>query len=129
MPETSDRKEAQVRKVIGRWADSVCRGDLEGIVAGHASDIVMYDVPEPIQCEGLSAYRSTWELFLAHNPPGPNCFSIVGLRVDVSNDMAVAYGLLSINGRPASCRVTIGLRRERSAWVIFHEHHSMPIRL
>ncbi|MEV4116240.1 hypothetical protein [Nonomuraea sp. NPDC049695] len=41
------RDEALIRTLIERWAEAVHRGDLEGVAADHAGDIVMYDVPPP----------------------------------------------------------------------------------
>jgi hypothetical protein len=39
--------------------------DLDGTLARHSPDILMFDVPEPIQARGLAEYRETWELFSA----------------------------------------------------------------
>ena len=121
--------ENQVRRLIERWVDAVCRGDMDGVLAGHAPDIVMYDVPEPIQCKGLRAYRQTWELFFAENRAGPDRFRLHELEIHAGEDVAVAYGLLAIAGAPARCRLTVGLRRIGRTWAVVHEHHSMPIDL
>jgi len=37
----------QVRSLIERWAKAVHAGDLDGVLADHAADIVMFDVPSP----------------------------------------------------------------------------------
>lgn len=123
--------ENQVRNLIKRWVDALCRGDMEGVLAGHSPDIVMYDVPEPIQCKGLRAYRRTWELFFAENPVGPDRFRLHELEIHAGEDVAVAvaFGLLAIAGAPARCRLTIGLRRIGRTWAVCHEHHSMSIDL
>jgi ketosteroid isomerase-like protein len=39
--------ESQIRGLIERWADAVHAGDLEAVIADHAADIVMFDVPSP----------------------------------------------------------------------------------
>ena len=39
--------EAEIRGLIERWADAAHQGDLEALVADHADDIVMFDVPPP----------------------------------------------------------------------------------
>jgi len=121
--------ENQVRDLIERWVDAVCRGDMDGVLAGHSPEIVMYDVPEPIQCKGLRAYRQTWELFFTENRAGPDRFRLYELEIHAGEDVAVAYGLLAIAGAPARCRLTVGLRRIGRTWAVFHEHHSMPIDL
>jgi len=40
--------EQQIRSLIERWAEAVHTGDLDTIVADHADDIVMFDVPPPL---------------------------------------------------------------------------------
>ncbi len=39
--------EQQIRILIEEWAAAVHRGDLNGVVADHSDDIVMFDVPPP----------------------------------------------------------------------------------
>jgi hypothetical protein len=39
--------EDQIRDLIDRWAEAVHGGDLEGVLADHSEDIVMFDVPPP----------------------------------------------------------------------------------
>lgn len=128
MPERADH-EHQVRAQLERWADAVCRGDMEGVLADHAPDVVMYDVPEPVQCKGLEAYRQTWELFFQENGFGPGLFRLQDLQVHAGEEVAVAHALLAIGGGPARCRLTVGLRRIGGRWTVLHEHHSMPIAL
>jgi hypothetical protein len=33
------------------------------ILAHHERDIVMFDLPPPLQCRGIEAYKQTWDLF------------------------------------------------------------------
>jgi ketosteroid isomerase-like protein len=37
----------QIRTLIEKWAKAVHIGDLDGVLADHATDIVMFDVPPP----------------------------------------------------------------------------------
>lgn len=39
--------EQEIRALIERWAAAVHAGDMEGVLADHAPDIVMFDVPPP----------------------------------------------------------------------------------
>jgi len=41
--------ERDIRDLIERWAAAVHGGDLDGVLADHATDIVMFDVPPPYQ--------------------------------------------------------------------------------
>ena len=45
--ETDMDDPTQVRSLIERWAKAVHAGDLDGVLADHADDIVMFDVPRP----------------------------------------------------------------------------------
>jgi ketosteroid isomerase-like protein len=37
--------ESEIRALIGRWAKAVHAGDMDGVLARHADDIVVFDVP------------------------------------------------------------------------------------
>lgn len=121
------RNELSVRELIENWAAAICQGDMDGVLANHAPEIVMYDVPEPIQSRGLPAYRETWELFFSVNGPGPDRFRLNGLEILAGKDVAVAYGLVAVAGGSTLCRLTIVLQRRKDGWQVVHEHHSIPI--
>lgn len=117
----------EVRALIRRWERAVQQGDLDAILAHHADDVVMYDVPKPLQSRGLDAYRETWELFYRYGAPGPEVFVIEDLEITAGQDVAFAFGLLRIGGsEQAVCRLTLGLQKHAGRWLIRHEHHSAP---
>jgi uncharacterized protein (TIGR02246 family) len=125
--------EAQIRSLIERWAEAVHGSDLEGVLADHADDIVMFDVPPPYDgVRGIDAYRETWPPFFEWQARGAS-FEIVSLEVTAGDDVAYAHGLLRV-GMPAELaenpenrlRLTLGLRKEDGRWVVAHEHHSYP---
>ncbi|WP_436101547.1 nuclear transport factor 2 family protein [Pararhizobium sp. LjRoot238] len=95
----------------------------------RTDDIVMYDVPEPIQVTGIEAYKETWKLFFDHNAAGSDRFRLSDVQIVASDDVAYAHGLLTIGGGDAHCRLTLGLRRTDGEWKVTHEHHSIPIKL
>ncbi|WP_084957662.1 YybH family protein [Thermoactinospora rubra] len=121
----------QIRTLIEDWAAAVRRGDLEGVLAHHAADIVMFDVPPPHEgVRGIEAYRATWPPFFEWLRQGAR-FEIVSLDVTAGDTVAYAYALLrcgtpeELAERPDSrLRLTLGLRKERDRWVVAHEHHS-----
>lgn len=56
--------EQLIRDLIERWAGAAHDGDLPAVLADHAPDIVMFDVPPPEGgVRGLDAYRETWPGF------------------------------------------------------------------
>jgi len=63
--------EAAIRELILRWAEAVHAGDLEVVLADHADDIVMFDVPPPNDVvQGIDAYRETWPPFFQWQAQG-----------------------------------------------------------
>ncbi|HEX3811680.1 MAG TPA: SgcJ/EcaC family oxidoreductase [Mycobacteriales bacterium] len=123
--------EQQIRELIEHWTVAVHAGDLPTVLADHAPDIVMFDVPAPEQgVRGLDAYRETWPGFFEWQASGA-VFEIESLEVTAGTDVAFAFALLRC-GTPADferepdqrLRLTIGLRKVDERWVVTHEHHS-----
>jgi uncharacterized protein (TIGR02246 family) len=125
MPRNSSK--ATIRALIEAWARAVRAKDMDRVLANHTHDIVMFDVPMPLQSKGIKQYRKTWELFFDHNPGGPGSFKVTELRIIASDSVAYCHALVKVFD--AKVRVTIGLRRARGQWLIAHEHHSYPIEL
>ena len=126
--------EQEIRTLVERWAAAVHQGDMEGVLADHAEDIVMFDVPPPHQgVRGLDAYRGTWPPFFEWQASGAQ-FEIESLDVVAGEDVAWAWALLRC-GTPEELgaepdrrlRLTVGLRRDSGRWVVVHEHHSFAI--
>ncbi len=123
--------EQRIRDLVERWAVAVHTGDMAGVLADHAPDIVMFDVPPPEDgVRGLEDYEQTWPGFFAWQASGA-IFEIVSLEVTAGDDVAFAVALLRC-GTAAEyertpdrrLRLTLGLRREDGRWVVAHEHHS-----
>ena len=85
--------EAEIRALIERWAKAVHAGDIDGVLADHTEDIVMFDVPPPNEVRGKAAYRDTWPPFFKCQKQGA-AFEIVSLDVTAGNDVAFAHALL-----------------------------------
>ena len=123
--------EEEIRTLIESWAEAVHAGDLDTVLADHAEDIVMFDVPPPHDgVRGIAAYRDTWPGFFEWQATGA-LFEIVELDVTAGTDVAFAWALLRcstpehLRQHPEQrLRLTIGLRREAGRWLVSHEHHS-----
>jgi uncharacterized protein (TIGR02246 family) len=126
--------EAQIHRLIERWAAAVHDGDLDTVLDAHAEDIVMFDVPPPHDgVRGVDAYRQTWPPFFEWQRQGA-CFEIVDLDVTAGADVAFAHALLRCGTEEEFAedpdrrlRLTIGLRKENGRWVVAHEHHSFAL--
>jgi uncharacterized protein (TIGR02246 family) len=124
----------EIRTLVERWAAAVHSGDMDGVLADHADDIVMFDVPPPHDgVRGLDDYRAVWPAFFEWQAQGAS-FEIVDLDVTAGDDVAYVFALLRC-GKPEDLdeepdkrlRLTLGLRRQDDRWVVAHEHHSFAI--
>ena len=121
----------EIRDLIERWAAAVHDGDLPTVLADHAPDIVMFDVPPPEQgVRGIDAYCETWPGFFEWQASGA-VFEIESLDITAGADVAFAFALLrcgtpgQLERRPDQrLRLTIGLRKADRRWIVTHEHHS-----
>ena len=59
MTEPASVDELQIKALLEAWAAAVRQHDYAAILAHHAPDMVMYDVPAPLQCRGIEAYKET----------------------------------------------------------------------
>ena len=122
---THSADEIQIRVLLENWAKAVRAKNMDGALAHHTDDIVMFDVPMPLQSNGLEEYRKTWELFFAHSPGGPGSFDVTDLRITASETVAYCHALVRIFD--SKVRLTVGMRKEKTQWLIAHEHHSYPM--
>jgi ketosteroid isomerase-like protein len=118
--------EGQIKAMIEAWADAVRRHDLAGILAHHEQNIVMFDVPPPLQSRGMDGYEKTWDLFFTYHKPS-YAFDIEELEITAGEDVAFAVAIMRCgSGMGFQFRLTIGLRKIDGDWRISHEHHSVP---
>lgn len=122
----SSIEKRQVEQIVADWARAVSSGDRPGIRARHAEDVLMFDFPAT--AEGLEAYDRTWDFFFA-DPRGPITFAPGKIRTTAGETVAFVTCDVHCDGTsagPLDFRLTVGLERRNGAWVITHEHHSMP---
>src|SRR4029450_2215180 len=117
--------EQQIRALIERWAAAVHGGDMEGVLADHSDDILMFDVPPPYEgVRGIGAYRGAWPPFFEWQARGAS-FEIVSLEVTAGDEVAYAHALLrcgtpqELADNPANrLRLTLGVRKQQGRWVV-----------
>jgi ketosteroid isomerase-like protein len=126
--------EYQIKTIVETWAEAVRRHDLPGILSHHEQNIVMFDVPPPLQSRGMDEYRKSWDLFFKYHQPS-QAFDIEELTITAGEDVAFAVAIMrcgsgTFSGPPEQggflFRLTIGLRKIEGNWLIAHEHHSVP---
>jgi ketosteroid isomerase-like protein len=130
----AESEESRIRAQLEDWADAVRRHDLPAILAHHEPDMVMFDLPPPLQCKGIAAYEQTWGLLFQYHQPG-TAFDFRELSIIASDEVAFAFAILwcGPNSSPSAAdqdgfpfRLSVGLRKTNGQWRIAHEHHSVP---
>jgi ketosteroid isomerase-like protein len=124
---TRSEDASQVRALVENWAQGVRDKDMDRVLAHHADDLVVFDVPMPLQSQGMVEYKKTWELFFDHSPGGPGSFDLAELQIFASETIAYCHGIVHVID--AKVRLTMGMRKQGGQWWIAHEHHSYPIEL
>jgi len=124
--------ESAIRELVEKWAKAVRTRNLDGILANHSSEMLMFDVPPPIQSKGIEGYKKTWDLFFSSSPD-PAVFDITEMNITAGEDAAFVTALMrcvvtEVNKERADLefRLTIGLRKIAGRWTVMHEHHSIP---
>ena len=134
MSQHANTEESRIKALLEAWAAAVRRHDIPAILTHHAPDMVMFDVPPPLQCKGIEAYERTWDLFFRYHKPGA-AFDVQELAVTAGEDVAFAAVIMRCgpdsSSNPADkdgflFRLTVGLRKVDGNWRITHEHHSVP---
>jgi ketosteroid isomerase-like protein len=124
--------EVQIRNLVESWARAVRRKNIDGILANHSPEILMFDVPPPVQSKGMEAYKKTWDVFFTWFQDS-GVFDISELNITAGNDVAFATALMRCAGTEANgdkieldFRLTICFRKIDGCWTVMHEHHSVP---
>ena len=124
--------EAQIRDLVEGWARAVRSKNIDGILANHSPEILMFDVPPPAQSKGMEAYKKTWDVFFAWFQDS-GVFDISELNITAGDDVAFATALMRCAGTESNgdiieldFRLTICFRKIDERWTVMHEHHSVP---
>ena len=121
-----------ILELLEKWARSVRAKDFNGILVNHSPDILMFDLPGPLESKGIEAYRKTWDLFFPWSDD-PVIFDFDEMNVEAGDDVAYVTALMRCTGTEKSgervslkFRLTVGLRKVDGQWIVKHEHHSIP---
>ena len=128
--QTSD--EQAIKTLLEDWAAAVRRHDLPAILTHHDPEMIMFDLPPPLQCKGIAAYEETWGLLFQYHQPG-TAFDIQEATVTAGSDVAFVVATMRCTEAGANgerqrleFRLTVGLCKIGDQWTITHEHHSVP---
>lgn len=54
-----DTNSKEIRAVVDSWVTAIQQKNMEGVLQNHTNDILMFDVPVPLQSKGLKEYKET----------------------------------------------------------------------
>ncbi|GIV43786.1 MAG: hypothetical protein KatS3mg035_0909 [Bacteroidia bacterium] len=115
----------EIRAVLEKWVSSIQQKNMDGILQNHSDDILMFDVPFPLQSKGIEEYQKTWDLFFQYSRGGKESFNLEELQIHAGDKVAFCTALIRLaNSNTPQCRLTLGLRKINNRWMIVHEHHS-----
>lgn len=135
MMERYTTDEAQIQLLLEERVNALRAKDIDRIASLNAPDIVVFDIPAPLQCVGNKTYmKNIVEWLDSHR--GPIAFETRDLSIAVGADVAFTHSLFRVSGTMKRgqeidhwVRLTFCLRKVSGKWLITHEHVSLPISL
>ena len=127
--------ESEIRALLDTQSEAIRNKDLDRLMSLFSADILYFDVVPPLQYVGTAALRARFtEWFEGYD--GLIDLDVRDVQVSAGGDIAVvtrlsrARGTLK-NGREVGSlvRATSTCRRASGAWLITHEHVSLPVDL
>ena len=132
MTTTPTLEQTDIRRHLDAVAQAIRAKDVDAVMAHYAADAVAFDVMPPLQVPGAGAYRKNFVAWFS-SIEGPIDYEMRDMHIAAGNDVAFCHYLGHVrgtrsNGRRADywVRVSSGLRKVNGAWLITHEHVSMP---
>lgn len=122
----------QLREAIGEWAVAVRAKDIDAVMSHYASDVVAFDVVNPLEYQGTDLVRERLTNWLA-SFEGPFGFEISNLELEAGDYLAFSHSINRVIATKADgvdlnmCwRATLCCRKIEGRWMITHSHASVP---
>ena len=124
-------EESRLRAHVGSWGAAIRAKDVAGTVRHYAADAEIFDLPPPL-VSSLDAFTKGLEWWFTTWTRGVG-WEVRDLRLRIGAGVAYATGLVHIHGARTDgtttdvwTRTTLGFRKHAGAWVLAHEHLSVP---
>jgi uncharacterized protein (TIGR02246 family) len=124
--------EARIRGLIDDQAKAIRAKDIDGSVSNYAPDVLLFDVVNPLRSVGSDAARKRLaEWFSSFR--GPIGYELRDLSITTGDDVAFAHSLSRVSATTTDgkkldmwWRATVCYRKIDGAWMVTHEHASVP---
>ena len=129
---TNDNAELAIHAIIEARSAAVRAGNVDGMIADLADDVVTSDVVSPLRRDGKAAARERAKGWIA-SFDGLIAWENHDVIIAANGDVAFSHSLSHVTGKQKSgstvdmlFRTTLGFRRTGDHWLIVHEHSSSP---
>ncbi|MQA86610.1 MAG: DUF4440 domain-containing protein [Streptosporangiales bacterium] len=129
---TSGSEEAQIRALIEKRIPALAAKDVAVLTSDYARNLVLFDAVGPLRHIGSDAQAQRAAEWLSLYPEGIDC-QIRDIEVTAGEDVAFCHYLYRVGGTMTDgtrvgmwLRATVCLSKIDGAWVITHEHASVP---
>ncbi|MBJ7452057.1 MAG: nuclear transport factor 2 family protein [Blastococcus sp.] len=134
---TTTRDEHEVRAVIDGRSRAIEEQDADRLVGCYAPGVVVFDLAPPLQQPAAEVLDpDSHRAWFATFEPGIE-YETRDVTITVGGDVALAHGLARLAATPRGSseafmlwfRMTLGLTRTGTTWLITHEHVSTPFHM
>jgi ketosteroid isomerase-like protein len=124
--------ESTVRQRVEDLARALSAKEIDRAMSFYAPDLVSFDINPPLRYSGADRKRQAWlEAFAVYS--GGFSYEVRELDVTAQGELAFVHSLNHVTGTLASgkttdmwVRWTACFRRTDGAWLIVHDHVSVP---
>ena len=128
-----NHEEEAIRQQIAAIVEAIDAKDIEALKQIYAADMVSYDIDPPLQHVGIEAKLKNWANVFTHFETVT--YEIRDLTVVGGADLAFGHAFARLHGTLQNgtatpgmwVRVTYGLQKIDGAWLITHDHVSVPL--
>lgn len=124
--------EARIRELIEERVRAIRARDVDALMRSHAPEVVMFDALDPLRYVGSGAVGERAAQWLSWYR-GPVGYEVRDLSVTAGGEAAFCHYLYRVtgtitNGREVDMwvRSTLCFRKDEGAWMVAHEHTSVP---
>jgi ketosteroid isomerase-like protein len=130
---THTTDDAQIRELIDSWAKAIRAKDINAVMSHLGGGILLFDLAPPLQYRGADAYRNSLQEWFA-TFQGEVGYEIRELSITAGDVVAFSHSLNRITGKRTNgvetdvwVRATVCYHKVNGAWIVAHEHASVPL--
>jgi uncharacterized protein (TIGR02246 family) len=124
--------EAEIRALMEERVEAIRDKNVEKLMAGYASDVLSFDVVDPLRYIGSDGIRARMEEWFA-SFQGTIGIDSRGLTIAADENVAFCHSLSHVDATTKVgghlemwWRETVCFRKIEGKWLITHQHSSVP---